>query len=157
MIQPSYVTFEQARLLKEKGFHEVCDHYYKHALTESYNEQDGYEGPFGWEKGETNLHRTGIFVNNSSYDFSNNAWYCCAAPEQWQVVEWLRVKYGIWINVSSHSSGYYYPKLDICSDKAWDNYDFRNKRLGINRKLFEYRSPQEAYSAAFDHILNELI
>lgn len=29
MIQPTYITWEQAKLLKEKGFDEECSHSYK--------------------------------------------------------------------------------------------------------------------------------
>jgi len=100
-IKPTYVTLEQAKLLKKKGADIEC--------------KTAYE--------------------------SNSIFY--SRPEQWQVVEWLRVKHGIWVWVENYNDKISYvpqiPKADL------------PKVLGY------YHSPQEAYSAAFDYILNNLI
>jgi hypothetical protein len=72
-----------------------------------------------------------------------------AAPEQWQVVEWLRVNHGIWVEVKSPDSkdmGYY---ISIRKPYRFGNY--------YNGKEIFYGSPQEAYSAAFDYILKEIL
>ncbi len=141
-IKPTYVTFEQAKLLKEKGFGIGCEHYYEHALTSKKDIQDGYGGPFGWKKGETHLQSTGFFLNSSKYDSSNKSWFLCEAPEQWQVIEWLRINHGIWIGVLEHKikgEGNYYESI-----------------VGV-MTFSGYNSPQETYSAAFDYVLNNLI
>ncbi|HNT70581.1 MAG TPA: hypothetical protein PKI83_02870, partial [Bacteroidales bacterium] len=74
-IKPTYVTFEQAKWLKEIGF----DIYSNVA----------YNG-----KGE-------VLDESPTY---NKEYYMTLKdfiyrPEQWQVVEWLRVKHSIWISV----------------------------------------------------------
>lgn len=79
-------------------------------------------------------------------------------PEQWQVVEWLRVKYGIWVSVH----------LEYC--RGCEGYDFNfqyinDKEKTIKEQKIQYETlgetvfdlPQEAYSAAFDYTLNKLI
>jgi hypothetical protein len=104
-IEPTYVTFEQAKLLKEKGF----DSKYK------------------------------LFVEK----FIENA-----RPEQWQVVEWLRVKYKI--NVFAiRDGGYWISKYQ----------DFNKEEEQSPKEIIiaHKNTKEEAYSAAFDYILKELI
>jgi signal peptidase I len=99
-IKPTYVTFEQAKLLKEKGF-------------------------------EVKEVRGGYLV-----------------PEQWQVVEWLRVKHGIWTVVNWGTNN---------DEVVWY---YGISKIGINSAFMEkpyYKTPQEAISAAFDYCLKELI
>jgi len=69
--------------------------------------------------------------------------YCL---QQWQVVEWLRVNHGIWIEVTSGNMG-------------WSLWAFSIHEKGLtfikycsNTHNQFYDSPQEAYSAAFDYI-----
>lgn len=156
--KPTYVTFEQAKLLKEKGFNIECNHYYEHALTSLVDQQDGYSGPFGWEKGELN-YQSGYFINNiESVDTSNESWYLCARPEQWQVVEWLRVNYGIWVEVTPDSYGEeWFVTCKPCSKKVWDDIELRSKVHLSKLHFLFYKTPQEAHSTAFDYILKELI
>ena len=76
MIEPKYVTFEQAKLLKEKGFDNVqCTGYY-----------------FG----------TDDCIPITS-DKQHKTQDKCLAPEQHQVVDWLLEKHNIWITVTSVS------------------------------------------------------
>jgi len=124
-IEPRYVTFEQAKLLKEKGFNLVVDSCYR---------SDGlfYKPTIsGSELKHSNI------LNNES----------CSAPEQWQVVEWLRVEKGIWI--------------EVCKPVRQKLFRFNIDSLNTNENLFtsvvSFSSPQEAYSAAFDYVLNKLI
>jgi hypothetical protein len=71
-------------------------------------------------------------------------------PEQWQVVEWLRVNHGIWI--------YTRPILDEDGEWIFQGYiklmnDFRAKEYRC--KLC--REPQEATEAGILYVLNDLI
>jgi hypothetical protein len=121
-IKPTYVTFEQTKSLKEKGFDEEC----KMCVAE------GDERPLPFNCGNT-IHK------NSLHPYYS-------APEQWQVVEWLRVEKGIWVEVKSPDSkdvGYY---ISIHKPYRFGNH--------YNGKEIFYGSPQEAYSAAFDYVLN---
>ena len=60
--------------------------------------------------------------------------------------EWLRVEHGIWVSVNNagtktFSAGVY----NVEGEWVWDD------------NLQEFQSPQEAYSNAFNYILNNLI
>lgn len=66
------------------------------------------------------------------------------------VCEWLRVNYNIemWVAPFIHEGFFETPKTYsyfIYSDAGWEND-------GV-----DFESPQEAYSAAFDYVLNNLI
>ena len=137
------IKYSTAKLLKEKGFDEQCYYYYEHAITEAYNEQDGYSGPFGWEKGETN-YQSGFHINNSKYDSSNEAWLLCSAPTIAEVCMWLYEKHGIWISVDFNLETSWFYDIVVLSGEGGnilDNFD----------------SPTEAYEAAIDYTLNNLI
>ena len=147
-IQPTYATFEQAKLLKEKKFITKCRSYYL----------KGYDYPF--EGVDDEYWGDNRFKNwNADVIGIKPFEGFASAPEQWQIVEWLRINHNIDLQ-------------DIC------NYGRlgRTYRMGIifiNKKeevdtiflrpidtpfeFIEFKSPQEAYSAAFDYILNNLI
>lgn len=135
-IKPSYVTFEQAKLLKEKRFDEITDTIFM-----------------------TNHSSEVIFENINRLKHSDGVNPFVSRPEQWQVVEWLRINYGI--NVLPIES-YTYPdeiknrwKYQIVNKQEKDR-DIFNKKFFIESD-YEFQSPQEAYSAAFDYVLKELI
>jgi hypothetical protein len=110
-IDPQYVRFDTAKLLKEKGFANIQIDY---GLNQMLNQSN--------------------------------------PPEQWQVVEWLRVNHGIWVSVNIAMDDKWYFELYNLKDK-------RNAEIiieGENVTDF-HNSPQEAYSVAFDDILNNLI
>lgn len=117
-ILPKYVTFEQAKLLKEKGFNEnKCEYWNCSHLTNP-------EPPV-------------ISM------FKNEHINSVKAPEQGLVIDWLMVNYGIW--VYSYNNG-----------TSW--IGSIQKTNGSTVRLFPANnSPKEAYSAAFDYVLKELI
>jgi hypothetical protein len=119
MLKPTYVTFEQAKWLKEKGFNEECKYYYDIEFKEL-TFHIGYVDD--------------IYKNSELEDE-------ISAPEQHHVVEWLRLKYGIWVYVKQ---GYLW---------EWNIESIENKpKLIYNDGLED--SPQAAYSTAFDYIKN---
>lgn len=117
-ILPKHVTFEQAQLLKEKGFDEICFSWYS-------------------DRGDR------ILYGVREEDFK--------APEHWQVVEWLRVKHGIHIWVEPYNDEEL--SLVLYENKIIDTKDDWNDSSDYTF----YHSSQEAYSAAFDYVLNDLI
>jgi hypothetical protein len=121
-IKPTYITFEQAKWLKENRFDESC----RMLINGAYE-------PF-----HLNLIETQYFQNNSVLLKD-----CYSAPEQWQVVEWLRVNHGIWISVQQDVNKY----DAYIKNKKYD-------RTKVQHVTNQFNSPQEAYSAAFDYILN---
>jgi hypothetical protein len=124
-IIPAYVSFEQAKWLKEKGF----------------------KGRSRYYGGSGELVEVPNIIEND-YRHTNNEMqrFRWEAPEQWQVVEWLRVNHGIWIYVLPYSTLFRpYAEELVDNDKfgKWEGH--------------KYSTPQEAYNAAFDYILNNLL
>jgi len=131
-IKPTYVTREQANRLKEKEF-DLPTYAYYSGLNFYTGE---YKNHSQTTIGDTPMHK--MLIGYTS------------APEQWQVVEWLRVNYNIemWVAPFIHEGFFETPKTYsyfIYSDAGWEND-------GV-----DFNSPQKAYSAAFDYILNDLI
>lgn len=81
MIKEAYVSFEVAKLLKEKGFNEYC--------LKNYWSSDKELHDWKWE----------LSYNRNSDGNSNTK--DCSAPTQAMAVAWLREKYGISIEISA--------------------------------------------------------
>ena len=142
-----YITFEQAKWLKEKEFGKwsgdikttnYCHGKYFHKKPSGY-------GLVNWK--ETDI----LFI--TGYDnWVNEYPYCDVwtyAPEQHQVVEWLWLNHGIWVAVTING-------LDKLFN--FDIHNYKQKGSLGNIQNGGYKSPQEAYSAAFDYIKeNDLI
>lgn len=138
LIKPTYVTFEQAKKFKEKNFNVKCET--KFEINGDLSELNALDGALDW--------------NNTKFSRP-----LISRPEQWQVVEWLRINRGI--NILPIES-YTYPdeiknrwKYQIIN-KQEKNKDIFNKKFFIESD-YEFQSPQESYSAAFDYVLNNLI
>jgi len=124
-IEPIYVKFEQAKKLKEKGFDENC----RMLINGDYEPH--------------HLNLTETFLQKNSEILES----CYSVPEQWQVVEWLRVKHNIWINVN-----WFYID-EIIKWNATVDY------IGVLSGFYycgKYETPEEAYSEAFNYVLNNL-
>jgi hypothetical protein len=147
-IKPEYVTPKQAVWLKEKGFKEVVNKYY-HVGAISNGVQEKW-------------------CNNQDInsDFPDNPYW--SAPEQWAVLEWLRLNYRVdiqhtWLAgegqpVTAYSYHISYPNKKFVKGKSdyWDEFELYLDWGGTG--IYKHNSPQEAYSAAFDLIrLNNLI
>jgi hypothetical protein len=130
-IKPTYVTFEQAKSLKDKGFKGRSRYYggsgelveVPNIIEYDYRHTNNEMQRFRWE-----------------------------APEQHQVVEWLRVNHEIWVLVNIAMDDKWYFELYNLKDK-------RNAEIIIEDENVTdfHNSTKEAYSAAFDYILKELI
>jgi hypothetical protein len=126
-IEPAYVTFEQAKWLKELGFDVRLKSWFDsegefHILNDEFNS-------IGW------------FNRNLPKDE-------CSRPEQWQVVEWLRVNHNIWIEASLIKDFTYTPLKIFWYGRIIN----LNKEEDDIHNTEEFNTPQEAYSAAFDYI-----
>ena len=161
-IKPAYVTFEQAKLLKSKGFKLETNCYYfedyefcQYKIVDTY----GYYGDYYTvELDELYKNWNDAFLQKKNghrcFGCSKDEGYfeTFSAPEQWQVVEWLRVNHNIFIQVVAEvyidGTNYLWNTINLAKDESTPWY-------GDNG---EYNTPQEAYSAAFDYILkNNLI
>jgi hypothetical protein len=130
-IKPTYTTLKQSKVLKEKGFDEEC----------RMCVEDGDDRPLPFDCGRE-LHK------NSLHPYYS-------APEQWVVVEWLRINHDIWVSVGVGNL-FHGDKFFILIKKY--NIDRWELTPLDNERHSPYDTPQEAYSAAFDYILtNNLI
>ncbi len=165
-IEPTYVSFEQAKLLKEKGFNiSLYNFYYQEksnstpVLTSGAEYQSDRDCKWDWNLngGESGNQSSVIPYPNDTKGIYTSA------PEQWQVVEWLRLNHGIWVYASP-----YYSRPDDNKTGKWIFEGFEPevyfiKELEVGEEiattffLATYEHPQKAYSVAFDYILKELI
>jgi hypothetical protein len=140
-IQPTYVSFEQAKALKEKGFDVQCNCFYTKPNSKMFG-VDEHGRIYPIKNTPKKLYRIGEYatLNTSSV---------ISAPEQWQLVEWLRINHNIWVWVKPYK------------DHAADNNDPIQHQMNVYKNGItvskEFDSHEEAYSAAFDYILKELI
>jgi hypothetical protein len=134
VIEPTYVTFQQAKFLRDKGFNVP--------LRKVYNTLGQL-----WDS---------HYGTMSNDDIDSGA--SCTAPEQWQVVEWLRIQHGILVRVESDCYGQrWFAQFSTCSEKRWMDMEGRYLVAVADRQIPECASPQEAYSLAFDYTLKNLI
>jgi hypothetical protein len=129
----THVTFEQAKWLKEIGFNVPCFYYYENGkLVEPY-----------LENGSSTDVEFRVDLSDLLEHF--NKWsQRVSAPEQWQVIEWLRVNHGIWISISPSISKKFEYIIYI-----------KDMIISSGKYSSDFSSPQEAYSAAFDYIKKE--
>ena len=130
------VSFELAKLLKEKGFDEVCQQWYS------------VEGGLYYQD-EFDNSRGSIPV------------YECEAPTIAEVVMWLYEKHGIWISVSPvfefndgrkdylTLQGYQY-YITVITDNKYNQEKTHADRGYKN-------TPTEAYEAAIEYTLKNLL
>jgi hypothetical protein len=119
------VDFSIAKLLKEKGFDELC----KLCV------EDGDERPLPFNCGNT-IHR------NSLHPYYS-------APTIAEVVMWLYEKYGIWIEVNGWID-------QPVGDEIWKNC-FQSFVNGDATDVRFFKTPTEAYKAAIEYTLENLI
>lgn len=140
MVTPVYVTFEQAKLLKEKGFDLPTYSFYVIDEDGGYGDLEEFiQNPNG---------NFPLLDDNTLFDTLTSA------PEQWQVIEWLRVEHGVWIQVCLSKYGEFYcsilkkePTKDLKTPFSWETIC----------SFYNFNSPQKACSNAIDYILNNLI
>lgn len=164
-IKPAYVTFEQAKLLKELGFDEPCFAYWQSESspeptvlsfsgTKYVSQIPKHRNTFLTIKGESRL----VIPNELDYqedmaihpeNYERLPWGLkVIAPEQWQVIEWLRLNRGVWI----------YPQIKGNSfQQCYIAMIVSNLNPNNTNQLGEYTTPQAAYLAAFDYILPKLL
>jgi len=121
------VSLEIAKLLKEKGFDKVMKYHYPNLSI---------------EKQEICLATNW----NKFTDMSGNSQYY-SAPTISEVIMWLYEKQGIWIEVQ-------------CPDMPTELWSFnihRFQKYGGYGDGGDFNSPTEAYQAAIEYTLNNLI
>ena len=132
----TYVNFEIAKLLKEKGFKQPCFYYYDKnvKLNEPYLENGSSTDV------EFRVDLTDFLGHHNSYSTQY-----ISVPTIAEAVMWLYEKHKIWIH------------CEIC----FDGNSFIPKITKVVENLYpfdtQFKSPTEAYEAAIKHTLENLI
>lgn len=127
MITEDYVSFEVAKLLKEKGFDEKCVGYYPRGENTEINHSFLYERNSDW-------------IDNS-----------ISAPTQQVVMKWLRVNY--WLNTYCLYDKW--SNKWECVITNMDNREIIKGNTSI--KIDGFISYEEAIEAALKYCLTNLI
>jgi hypothetical protein len=102
-IKEQRLTFETAKLSKEKGYDVAGYGYFTKYLKDQIDpEYPEGGGPFSMTKGEIEYDNN-YFVNNKSGDFTNESYFMCSAPTQSLLARWLREVHNIQVYVYSHT------------------------------------------------------
>jgi hypothetical protein len=128
MITEDFVSYEVAKLLKEKGFDERICHYYDD---------------------EEFLHRNSdLYVCNSAELFDY-----ISAPTPAMAMKWLREKYGLFIQIWILSEKGYWFNIDKIKDKVFNHKSLYS--TGLNDIYFP--TYEEATENAIKYCLENLI
>ena len=149
------VSFPIAKLLKEKGFDESTESNWW-ILAKDHSENYNKKLPVDESK---------IFFTKNSYELElktqidenteHNVYHVLKAPTIADVVMWLYEKHGIWIVVNPHKGENDLGKPFMEFDpEVWS---FTNECVFHNTGLLYYNSPTEAYEAAIEYTLKNLI
>jgi len=167
-IKPTYCSFEQGLLLNEKK----CDlssegNWWILAKDHDKNYKKGL--PYDKDKifFAGNDHEYNVKVQIDE-DTEHQVYHILSCPEQWQIIEWLRIKHNIHIDLACYYNPQKFDKMfyEVGISNKQNGYEglMQNASNRINidwtkepSKYWLFNSPQEAYSAAIDYVLNNLI
>ena len=147
MITEDYVSFETAKLLKEKGFDEYCRTIYNVGVFCSVASLD-----CRWNEGYGELIEE---KQNSDFGIYDNA---ISAPTLQMAMKWLREVHNIHINIDIHwlyfanQNGWMY----IITKILENGIDYVDSKGDENDKHF-YSTYEEACEAAIKYCLENLI
>ena len=127
MITEQYVSFETAKLAKEKGFNEPCRHYYLNGAKEVNNET--------------------IMIYDLPYPYNSTDKNYFAAPTQSLLARWLREKHKLFIEVTVDS---------IRLIREGDSKIVNLKNADYTNNKEEFRSYEEAMEAGLQDALKLL-
>jgi hypothetical protein len=131
-LQKDLVTYNHALRLKALGFDEPC--------LFLYNSSDDEPKPFLANPPEP-MYWNSLYVKNTNK-------HLMSAPTIAEVVMWLYEKHGIWTVVNVNIMGSWY----------FEHFDLKEKRNAEFKPTdTHYNSPTEAYEAAIEYTLNNLI
>lgn len=160
------VSFELAKLLKEKGYDLECEFFYsKHGGLSSLKPHREYEhlysysellvsyfdGKYDWNSLNVD---EGMIALKTAFGESDGYQNCeCSAPTISEVVMCLYEKHKLWI-YAHKDGGWWFPVIENYYDE--DNRGTIIEDLSkMTRTYFD--SPKEAYEAGIKHTLNHLL
>ncbi len=135
MITEDYVSFETAKLLKEKGFNEDTEHEIWYVIKQF---------------------STGCHWNSCTYkvgditrEYDDDC--CISMPTLQMAMKWLREVHKLYVNVCPSVEGYYWTE-------KWHSYvENLEKRYPFGRFIGTFNSYEEACRAAIKYCLENLI
>lgn len=139
MIEEAYVSFEVAKLLKEKGFNVPLWFYYdqnKEIILASWS---------GWEEDWNNC-----LINNEPSPF-------ISAPTHQMAMKWLREEYKIAINIRIDCKKTISYVFDIWDFEIIHPNEFVGGTIDLREQQFDFKSYEEAVEAALKYCLENLI
>jgi hypothetical protein len=140
-IKPTHPSFQFCKWLNENGFNGISpdEDEFSEKMVYAYHHRNGkYE--------IVSIRTLNTSHNSQQYDYVSKPTYY--APEQCKVVEWLWSKYKLWIYVI-RDGGWFIPNITDSSDE--DNQGAVKVAI---KGLVCFNTPEEAYNAAFDYVLN---
>jgi hypothetical protein len=144
------VSFELAKLLKEKGFSWECSQFYcktkndkKFYLTTGTEYESDRDCIWDWN---LNGGKSGTLTKTIPYPNDTNAIYY-SAPTISDVVMWLYEKHGFWCYVYTNGK-LWYPCIQ---------YSSLGDMAVLSGKIGLFNSPTEAYEAGIEYTLKNLI
>lgn len=141
MIKEDYVSFETAKLLKEKGFNELCHATYDTAVTGGKPEFSEYEVlsffPYGMRNTDD---KYGMVIS---------------APTLQIAMRWLRKVHNIMVSPYALSLGYYFEIFDLTNRDITGCKSLY--KVGIPNKEDILNTYEEACEAGIKYTLENLI
>lgn len=134
MITEDYVSFETAKLLKERGFNVPCRANYRSCYPHD-------KVPF--------YHGLPKDFNGKEYERLNSEWF--SAPTIQMVMKWFLQEHNIYVNVVPSVEGCYWTG-------KWHSYVANlNERDPVGRFIGTFNSCEEAAEEAIKYCLENLI
>lgn len=141
------VSFEIAKLLKEKGFDELCGEHYSFGSGDKENPKTGQTFIGGFIN-ELGLQRK---YKNSELSKWKLPYGEFSAPTITEVVMWLYEKHGVWVSINpTHTDELWGYEILVKSNDPYKGWF--NEISG-----YTFNSPTEAYEAGIEYALNNLI
>ena len=141
VITEDYVSFEIAKLLKEKEFNEETEYVYSDRVDLL---RLSHLGIKDLTNADCNDYHTWQFPIEDVASI-------ISAPTLQMAMKWLVQEYRLYVNVAPSVEGHYW------SDK-WHSYvDDLNKRYPFGKFIGTFNSPEEACEAAIKYCLENLI
>lgn len=137
-IKELIVSFEVAKLLKEKGFKVNSNYFYTKPNTKMFG-IDEHGRLYNIKNSSKKLYSTGDYCSTKDE-------YVYLAPTIQMAVEWIFQNFNIWITV-----------LPNYNHKLFTAFLKTEKSTQNLVENFKYSSPQEAYNAVLEYCLTNLI
>ena len=144
MITEDYISFEIAKLLKEKGFNEPCNAVYRKTLKDNKFID------------EPDFHITTFIKSNSELlesGFKDIVF--CSAPSLALVMKWLREVYNLFVSINI------IPHTTVTMEQKYFFFvifkDRRRYNFPLDYTTEFYQTPEEACEAAIKYCLEKLI